>query len=90
MGEPECHSICALIEKLAREHVLAKEEYVRLISRCSEDMVHKVSAKAKKVAEASFGNKIFCAGFWRFQIIVVTDAATADSGVQMPEWNATG
>lgn len=62
MGEPECHSICALIEKLAREHVLVKEEYVRLISGCSEDMVHKVSAEAKKVAEASFGNKILLRG----------------------------
>lgn len=62
MFESESHSISTLIDKLVREHVLAKEEYVRLISGCSEDMVRKVSVEAKKVTESSFGNKILLRG----------------------------
>ncbi|MCM1311976.1 MAG: [FeFe] hydrogenase H-cluster radical SAM maturase HydE [Bacteroides sp.] len=62
MNRTECHNVGMLVSKLVRERVLAKEEYVYLISKCSADLVNTVSAEARKVAEANFGHKILLRG----------------------------
>ncbi len=52
----------SLIERLYREHTLAPDELRSLLSDCDATHLELINAKAREVAQAHFGNRIFIRG----------------------------
>ena len=51
-----------LIDKLAAEHMLKKEEYVKLLKECGPEESEYLAKKAREEKEKHYGNKVFIRG----------------------------
>ena len=62
-----------LIDKLAAEHTLSKEEYISLLEECGAEEAAYLAEKARKEKEKYYGNNVFIRGLIEISNICKND-----------------